>query len=166
MVVYTSRVYKHTIGIRDAAALSANIVLLSIFYCFIGGLVSYALYYLFDEYNPDDKAGIEWETKGGLYQLADVCMEIAIVGLVSFWLVFTINTSAPIIPVPVNFAQFVDTYTTGMFFIYAIFIFMNDLTSKLRYLYETYFEKRFASLFPNEGSILDLSLRYTSSRSA
>lgn len=160
MVAYTSRVYKHTIGWKDSISLSANIVLLSIFYCFIGGLVSYALYYLFDEYNPEDKLGLEWEKKGVLYQVADVCLEIGIIGLVSFWLVFVINTSAPIIPVPVNFAPFVDTYTTGMFFIYAIFIFMDDLTNKLRYLYESHFETKFSRLFPNEGSILDLSLRY------
>ena len=160
MVVYTSHVYKNTINWRDSFALSANIVILSIFYCFIGGLVSYALYYLFDEYNPDEKLGIEWEKKGWKYQLTDVCLEIAILGLVSFWLVFTINRSATIIPVPVNLAPFVDTYTTGMFFIYAIFIFMDDLTSKLRFLYESHFEKRFLSLFPTEGSIVDLSLRY------
>ena len=161
MVVYTKRIYEHTIAPRDAIALSTNIVILSIFYCLIGGLLSYVLYYLFDEYNPAEKIGLEWETHTLVYQLSDVCMEIAIVGLVSFWLVFAINTSAPIIPVPRHFAPFVDTYTTGMFFIYAVFIFLSDLTDKLKFLYETYLAKRFDSIFPNEGSLLDFSLRYT-----
>lgn len=160
MVVYTGTVYDEVISMKDALALSGNIVVLSVFYCFLGSLLSYILYYIFDEYNPDDKLGLEWEKKSILYQLADVSFEISIIALVSFWLVFTVNTSAPIIPVPQHFASFVDTYTTGMFFMYAVFIFMNDLTSKLKFLYQTYLQHTFDRNFPNKGSVLDMTLHY------
>ena len=160
MVVYTGKVYDHTINAKDALALSGNIVSLSVFYCFVGCMLSYVLYYLFYEYNPDEKLGPEWEKRSLFYKLADVSTEIAIIALVSFWLVFTINTSAPIIPVPQHFAAFVDTYTTGMFFMYSVFIFLSDLTHKLKYLYETLLAKRFERVFPNKGSLLDMSLCY------
>ena len=160
MVVYTGTVYNHTIHTGDALALSANIIILSVFYCFIGSLLSYVLYYIFDEYNPDEKLGLEWEEKSLFYQVGGVSSEIAIIAIVSFWLVFIINTSAPIIPVPQHLAAFVDTYTTGMFFMYSVFIFMNDLSNKLKYLYETQLAHRFDKIFPNKGSFLDMTLRY------
>lgn len=160
MVVYTGKVYNHVIKPADAIALSMNIVILSVFYCFVGSLLSYVLYYLFDEYNPEDKLGLEWEEKSPWYQLGDVSMEIAIVALASFWLVFTINTSAPIIPVPEHFAAFVDTYTTGMFFMYSVFIFLSDLSNKLQYLFKTYVEATFDKVFPNKGSLLEMNLHY------
>jgi hypothetical protein len=55
----------------------------------------------------------------------------------------------------------VDTYTSGMFFIYAIFLFMNDLGEKLKFVYEKHFDGPLKSVFPTEGSILDLTLRYS-----
>ena len=160
MVVYTGKIYNHIIKPGDAIALSLNIVILAIFYCFVGCLLSYVLYYFFDEYNPKDKLGLEWEERSVYYQLGDVSLGIGIIALVSFWLVFVLNTSAPIIPVPQYMASFVDTYTTGMFFMYSVFIFMTDLTSKLKYLFETYLEGKFDDIFPNKGSLLEMNLRY------
>jgi hypothetical protein len=160
MVVYTGKIYNHVIKPVDALSLSLNIVILSIFYCFVGSLLSYVLYYLFDEYNPNDKVGLEWEERSVYYQLGDVSLEIGIIAFVSFWLVFILNTSAPIIPVPDYLASFVDTYTTGMFFMYSVFIFMSDLTSKLKYLFQTYLQGKFDDIFPNKGSIIDMNLRY------
>lgn len=160
MVVYTGTVYNHIINPKDALALSGNIAILSVFYCLLGSLLSYVFYYIFDEYNPDEKIGLEWEKKSLLYKLADVSFEVSIISLVSFWIVFTVNTSAPIIPVPQHFAAAVDTYTTGMFFMYAVFIFMNDLTSKLKFIYHTHLEHVFDRVFPNAGSVLDMSLHY------
>jgi len=160
MVVYTGKIYNHIIKPSDAIALSLNIVILAIFYCFVGCLLSYVLYYFFDEYNPKDKLGLEWEERSVYYQLGDVSLGIGIIALVSFWLVFVLNTSAPIIPVPQYMASFVDTYTTGMFFMYSVFIFMTDLTSKLKYLFQTYLEANFDAIFPNKGSLLDMNLHY------
>ena len=162
MVVYAKNLYKDKIRWKDVLSLSGNIAFLSIVYTFVGALVSFVFYYLFDEYGPTDEParGMEWEKKSMWYQMYDICFEIAVIGLISFWLTFTINTSAPIIPVPVHLAAFVDTYTTGMFFMFTIFLFMNDLSSKLVYVYNEYLGKHFDWIFPNGGSILDLSLHY------
>ena len=151
MVVYTGKIYNHTITTRDALALSGNIVTLSIFYAFVGSMLSYVLYYLFDDYNPQEKIGLDWEKRSIFYQLGDISAEIAIIALVSFWLIFLINTSAPIIPVPLHLAEFVDTYTTGMMFMFTVFIFLSDLTSKLEYMFHTYLARRFDKIFPTNG---------------
>ena len=44
---------------------------------------------------------------------------------------------------------------------FTIFLFMNDLSSKLTYIYNEHLGKHFDWIFPNSGSILDLSLSYT-----
>lgn len=162
MVVYTETVFSHVVRPRDALALSGNIVVLSVFYAFVGSMLSFVLYYLFDDYNPDEKLGLKWEKRSVFYQVGDVACEIAIIALVSFWLVFTINTSAPIFPVPQHLAAFVDTYTTGMFFMYSVFIFMSDLTSKMKYLFKTHLAHRFDTVFPEDGVFATLSANVAS----
>jgi hypothetical protein len=122
----------------------------------MGALVSYVFYYIFDEY--DEK----WKKSSGWYKIYDVAVEISLMALIAFWAVFTINTSAPIFPVRHAMAEYVDTYTSGMFFMYAIFLFMGSLGDKLKDLYETYLSSHFDRVFPSHGSILDFSLRYSS----
>jgi hypothetical protein len=163
MAKYTGTLYKRVnIDWYDALALSGNIVLLAVFYTFLGALVSFFLYYLFDEDSPDDNPPnhLEWEKHSLWYKAYDVCVEVSLIALISFWATYAINTSAEIIPVRAELSSFVDTYTTGMFFMFTVFIFMNDLSNKLIYLYKEVVGKQFDWLLPNEGSILDLSLRY------
>jgi hypothetical protein len=155
MVVYTENVFRHKLYTSDIKNLSLNIALLSIVYAFLGGVVSFVFHYLFDEF--DEK----WKEKSTTFQLLDIAVEVSLLALIAFWSVFTINTSAPIFPVRHEMAAFVDTYTSGMFFIYAIFLFMNDLGEKLKYVYEKHFDGPLKSVFPTEGSILDLTLRYS-----
>ena len=160
MVVYTGNVYNHKIYMKDALALTGNIAFLSVFYVFVGSLLSFVLYYIFDDYDPKDEQEQKWATRSSLYQFGDVALEVMMIGLVSFWLVFYINTSAPIIPVPKHFAEFVDTYTTGMFFMFSVFIFLGSLSAKLTYLFEKHLGKHFDKWFPQKGHLLELNLRY------
>jgi hypothetical protein len=132
-----------------------NIGILAIIYALLGAMVSFVFYYLFDEY--DEK----WKNSSALYQVYDVSVEVALMALIAFWAVITINTSAPIFPVRLAVAKYVDMCTSNMFFLYAIFLFMGSLGDKLKYLYHTYLSKHFDRYFPNEGSILDFSLRYS-----
>jgi hypothetical protein len=158
MVVYAENVFNHKLGYKDVMNLSLNISMLSVFYAFLGAGVSFAFHYLFDDY--DD----EWKKKSLAFKIYDISVEIALLALIAFWSVFYINTSAPIFPVRKYMAPFVDTYTSGMFFIYAIFLFLDDLGDKLKFLYETYLQDPFKSIFPTLGSILDLSLRYETTK--
>jgi hypothetical protein len=153
---YTVHAIKLTTG--DAVRVTGNIAIFSVFYTLAGALLSYVLYYLFDVYNDKNK---EWEQKGLSYQVFDVSLEIAIIGIVAFWLVYSINVSAPIIPVRRGLENFVDSYTAGLFFMFAMFIFLGDLTNKLKYIFDTFLGAYFDFLFPAEGSILDGTLRYS-----
>lgn len=160
---YTTSLYAdniHTWG--DIFSMSGNIVILAIFYAFLGAFVSFVFYYFFDEYDPADKDPVKtkWGTYSGWYQLYDVCVEIALISLASFWTTYTVNTTTYIIPVRNELSPFIDSYTTGLFFMYTIFLFLNDLSNKLTFLYETYVGTHFDWLLPNEGSILDFSLKY------
>jgi hypothetical protein len=69
--------------------------------------------------------------------------------------------STPIIPVRKGLEDFVDSYTPGLFFMFANVIFLGDLTNKLKYIFDTFLGTHFDFLFPAEGSILDGTLRYS-----
>lgn len=160
---YTTSLYADNIHTwSDIFSMSGNIVILAIFYAFLGAFVSFVFYYFFDEYEPTDKDPVKtkWGTYSGWYQLYDVCVEIALISLASFWTTYTVNTTTYIIPVRNELSPFIDSYTTGLFFMYTIFLFLNDLSNKLTFLYETYVGTHFDWLLPNEGSILDFSLKY------
>jgi hypothetical protein len=123
--------------------------------------MSFVLYYLFDMYDPEKKEGLEWEKKGIAFQLFDIIVELSIISTMAFWLVYILNVSTPIIPVRKGLEDFVDSYTSGMFFMFAVFIFLTDLTSKLKYVFKVALGDIFDMVFPEEGSILDMSLRYS-----
>ena len=142
----------------DAVRVTGNIAIFSVLYTLAGALLSYVLYYMFDVYNDENK---EWEKKGVPYQIFDVAVEVAMIGIVAFWLVYFMNVSTPIIPVRRGLEDFVDSYTAGLFFMFAIFIFLGDLTNKLKYIFDTFLGSHFDVLFPAEGSILDGTLRYS-----
>jgi hypothetical protein len=57
MVLYASKVFNHKILSSDVGSLSMNIAMLSVFYAFLGGVVSFAFHYLFDDFND------EWKEK-------------------------------------------------------------------------------------------------------
>jgi hypothetical protein len=49
---------------------------------------------------------------------------------------------------------------------FAIFIFLGDLTKKLTYIFNTFVASHFDRAFPEEGSLLDGSLRYSEKQKA
>jgi len=149
--------------LNDAVRVTGNIAVFSIVYTIAGALLSYVLYYLFDVYDEKNK---EWEGKGVAYQMFDVGLEVIIIGIAAFWLVYFMNISTPIIPVRKGLEDFVDSYTAGLFFMFAIFIFLGDLTNKLKYLFDTLLGSHFDFMFPAEGSLLDGTLRYSEAQKA
>ena len=158
---YAYHIHEIKLSGDDALRVTGNIAVFASLYTFAGGIMSFVLYYLFDVYNPDKQQGLEWEKKGLAFQVFDVAVEIALVGVGAFWLVYCINTSAPIIPIRHGLEDFVDSYTSGMFFMFAVFIFMSDLSHKLKYLFQIGLGEMFDHYFPEQGSILDGSLCYS-----
>jgi len=137
---------------------TANAAALAIFYTLLGVLISFVLYHLFDEYNDD------WKKRSTIFQVADVSLEISILSVIAFWSAHIIELAPPLFYVRKSLDSLVDGYISGIFYIFAVFMFMDDLTSKLKHLFNESFGKHFASIFPQHGSILDLSLSYSPPR--
>lgn len=135
--------------------ISLNVGILVVFYTLLGGVLSYVLHHLFDEH--DD----EWEKKGLLYQVYDVTVELVLIGLIGFWTMFHIDEAPPIFSVSKSMDSLVDTYIAGVFFSFSLFLFFDDLSSKIRYIYEKTVDPVVKKHFPTKGSILDGSLRKT-----
>jgi hypothetical protein len=139
----------------EIIAVTLNAGLLAIFYTILGGIVSFLFYQVFDEFNDD------WKKRSILFKITDVSVEVAIVGIISFWSSYIIKNLSSIIPVRKELDLLVDGYISGIFFVFAIFLFIDSLTDKIKFLYEDYLGEEAASIFPQYGSIIDLSLSYT-----
>ena len=133
---------------------SFNIGILAIFYTLLGGVLSYVMHFLFDEF--DDS----WKAKTTLYKVYDVSVELVVIGLIAFWLVYFIRDAPPIFHVTKSMDELVDTYISGVFFSFSLFLFFGDLESKIKYLYEKAVDPIMKKHFPTKGSILDGSLTF------
>jgi hypothetical protein len=140
-------------------AVSANIGMLAVIYTFLGSLISYVFYYIFDDYDPENGER-KWDRRSTLYQVADVVVEILIISILSFWFSFLLNRHFPIIPVKAQYASYIDTYSTGLFFMFTIFLFVTSFGNKLEHLFGSHVAPYFDVWFPQEGSLLTFSLRY------
>ena len=120
----------------EILAVSFNVGLLALFYTVFGGLISYALYFFVDVH--DDA----WESSSIAYKLYDTGLELVLIALLAFWPMYYINKAPPIIPVSREMDELVDTYISGIFFVYAMFIFLNDLEAKIKSLYRTILGKQ------------------------
>jgi len=130
--------------------------ILAIFYTVLGGVLSYGMHHLFDEFDKD------WKEKSLSYQLFDVSVELVLIGLIAFWTIFYIRDAPPVFPVSKEMDSFVDSYVSGIFFSFSLFLFFGDLESKIKYLYEKAVDPVVKKHFPTKGSILDGSLTYES----
>jgi hypothetical protein len=118
------------------------------------------LYYIFDDY--DD----EWKNKrSALYQVIDVITEVMIVILASFWLSYYMHTLPLLISVAPAQEVFINAYTIDVFFTFAVFIFLDNLTGKLQYVHEEYLSKHVNPFLPQYGSLVDMTLSYTRPKS-
>ena len=127
-------------------------------YTLLGGLASYVFYYVFDEFDED------WKKKSVLFKVSDVSIELAIMGITTFWVSIFIEKLPLFIPIKKNLDTLVDGYMSGVFFLFAIFIFIDSLTDKIKFLYDEHVGPSADVIFPQYGSIIDLSLSYTPKR--
>jgi hypothetical protein len=124
-----------------------NIGILAIFYTVFGAFISYLLFHLFDDF------GKEWKEQGILYQAADVVTELTFVGAIAFWSMSLIKDAAPMFAVNKVLDREVDTYISGLFFAFAMFLFLGDLTEKIKYIYENFLKTNFVRIFPEDWSL-------------
>jgi uncharacterized membrane protein len=157
----------HTVpypSLKTGLVLTANIGILAIIYTFLGAIVSFVFYYLFDEYNPYEKK-TDWEKRSLHFKILDIVLEILLISIGSFWIGFTLNNHFPIIPIASQYAGFVDTYSAGLFFMLTIFIFVDSFGYKIHHVFNKYVAPLFDYIFPQYGSIVNLSLSYRKNKS-
>ena len=124
-----------------------NIAILACFYTVFGALISYLLFHLFDDFNE------EWQKSSLGYQLVDISAEISLVGIIAFWSSFVIKEYPPLFSVHQKLDHEVDTYISGLFFAYAMFLFLEDLSNKIKFLYTTYLKYHFTKVIPESWTV-------------
>ena len=136
-------------------AVTGNAAILAVIHTVYGAFISYVFYYLFDEF--DDK----WQARSDMYKIADVIVEIMLIAVFGYWASETTLLLSPIFPTSKAKEIAVDSWVSGIFFVIALFLFLDDLTQKLKYLQNYYFEEVFSKLLPGYGSLIDMNLSYT-----
>jgi hypothetical protein len=152
---------------NDSLRVTGNIAIFALVYTLAGAVLSYILWYSFDPYDPwaeddpDHKKLKAWENKGILFNLYDISVELIIIAISAFWLTYYLDTAAPIIPIRKGLEDFVDSYTSGMFFMFAVFVFLDDISYKMKYVFNYMFGGFFDYWVPEEGSLLDMTVKYS-----
>ena len=113
--------------------LTVNLIYMSIFYVFLGGLLSWIMWRMFPQFNE------QWEKQSNMYQLADVSMEISIIVIVAFWTTYFVNSFIPILPVSSALEGYLESFGAQMVFIYAVFVFLDTLDDKLKHVFNDFF---------------------------
>lgn len=112
----------------EVLMVSLNIAILTLFYTALGGTLSFVLDKVFTQYSSD------WIAQSTLFKITEVSAELIVLGLVSFWATYIIEEAPPIFPVSRKMDNMVDTYISGVFFVYAIFLFFDSLWEKVKHL--------------------------------
>jgi H+/Cl- antiporter ClcA len=139
---------------KEALYVTINASLLAVMYTLFGALISYIFYHIFDEFDEN------WKKRSEVYKITEVTVEVIIIAIIAFWSAFYIEKLQPFVPVRKELDTLVDGFISGIFFIFAIFLFIDQLTDKLKYLYHDYLGEHAGRFFPQYGSIIDLSLSY------
>jgi len=139
---------------KEIINMSLNASSLALLYTLFGALISYVFYHIFDDF--DEK----WRKRSELYKLSDVFVEIIAIALAAFWSSQFIQQLPPFFNVSNKLDVMVDTYISGIFFIFAMFLFLDELTEKLKYLHDSYLGGHLSKILPQHGHLLDLSLSY------
>jgi hypothetical protein len=125
-----------------------NIVILAVFYTLIGLLMSLILYHLFDDCDKD------WKSQPLAYQAGDITLELGIIGTIAFWTTEITRGWAPIFPIAKALDLQIDTYVSGLFFAYAMFLFLEQLSEKVKFLYKEHVHTHIVRYIPPNWSVM------------
>ena len=112
--------------------LTINLVCISLFYVFLGGLLSWSMWLMFPKFDAD------WEKQSNLYQLTDVAVEVSLIVIVLFWITYMVNSFVPVIHMSQGLESYVESFGGQTMFIYAVFIFLEGLSDKLKHVYHDF----------------------------
>jgi hypothetical protein len=128
--------------LKEILGVTLNTSILAVFYTTIGGILSYLLGFFVEHKTP------EWEKRSMFYQIGDVSFQLAIIGAVAFWVTYVMKTAPPIFPIRKGLDEMVDTYISGVFFAYALFLFVDYLDDKIKFIYNRLIGKHLERMFP------------------
>ena len=112
--------------------LTINLVCVAVFYVFLGGLLSWAMWRVFPTFDAD------WEKQSYFYQLTDVVVEISTIVIVAFWVTYLVNSFIPVIPMNQGLESYLESFGGQTMFIYAVFVFLQGLDEKLKHVYHDF----------------------------
>jgi membrane protein YqaA with SNARE-associated domain len=115
--------------------LTINLVFVAIFYTFLGAAVSWALSHTVPEFDEKWKSAPLW------WQSLDVAAEVSIIVVIAFWLTYFVHLWIPVLPVSSALEHYVESFGGQMFFVYAVFVFMDILDDKLLVVFRKIFAK-------------------------
>lgn len=110
--------------------LTINLVFMGILSAALGFFVSYFIGLLFPDF------GESWKKEDKWIQYADVITEVSLLVVAAFWVTYLIRFTIPIVPLRPALEQYVEQYAGNFMFMYAIFIFFDDLSDKLIFLFQ------------------------------
>jgi hypothetical protein len=125
-----------------------NIAILACFYTVFGALISYVFFHLFDDCDE------EWKRTSVVYKLIDVGAELSLVGIIAYWTMTILRENPPLVPIRRSLDRDIDTYISGIFFAFAMFLFLDDLSAKIQFIYKIHLETPFVKIFPERWSII------------
>jgi len=128
--------------VAEIVGVTLNAGILSIFYTALGGILSYLLDYFVD------RTDTNWESKPIWFQIGDVSLQLSVIGILAFWVTYIIKVAPPIFSVRKELDSLVDTYISGVFFAYAMFLFITFLDDKIKFIYNKLIGAHLETMFP------------------
>jgi hypothetical protein len=110
--------------------LTINLVVLGLLYAVLGFYVSYGIGMLFPDFTD------EWKKEPKWIQFGDVIAEVSLLVIAAFWVTYMVRFVIPVVPLKPALEHYVEQYAGNFMFLYAIFIFFDDLGKKFIYVFE------------------------------
>jgi len=111
------------------ASLTINLVVLGLLNAALGCFVSYGIGLLFPDFTDESHQVQAW------IQWSDVIAEISLLVIAAFWVMYLVRFIIPVVPLKPSLEHYIEEYGSNFMFLYAIFIFFDDLADKMLFLF-------------------------------
>ena len=110
-------------------SLTINLVILGLLNAALGFFVSYGIGLLVPDFTD------EWKKEPAWVQWSDVIAEISLLVIAAFWVTYLVRFIIPVVPLRPSLEHYIEEYGSNFMFLYAIFIFFDDLSDKMLFLF-------------------------------
>lgn len=110
-------------------SLTINLVILGLLNAALGFFVSYGIGLLFPDFTD------EWKKEPAWVQWSDVITEVSLLVIAAFWVTYLVRFIIPVVPLRPSLEHYIEEYGGSFMFLYAIFIFFDDLSDKMLFLF-------------------------------